>query len=330
MDSSSLNLEILKKYNFANHLRREGITLKRKPLTTLQINLGKKCNQACHHCHVDAGPKRTEQMDQKTAERVIAILKNSPSVGVIDITGGAPELNPNFQFLVTEAKMLERHVMDRCNLTILLEKGQENLAEFLAENEVEIVASLPCYSSENVDAQRGRGVFERSIKGLQELNQLGYGKPESGLVINLVYNPIGGTLPPPQASLETEYKNRLKAQFGIEFNNLFTITNMPISRFASQLYRNDQLDNYMNLLVDAFNPSTVDDLMCRSLISVGWQGNFYDCDFNQMLEMEVPGMQKTLWSVNSIQHFQDNAIAIGSHCFGCAAGSGSSCGGTLS
>ena len=329
-DYTLLNIEMLKKFNFTNHLEQHGLSLHRKPLTTLQINVGKKCNQACHHCHVDASPIRTEQLTRSVAERIITVLDNSPSVGTIDITGGAPELNPNFRYLVTESKNRQRHVMDRCNLTILLEKGQETLAEFLAEQQVEIVASLPCYLSENVDKQRGRDVFEKSVVGLQKLNQLGYGKSESGLILNLVYNPIGSALPPPQASLEAEYKKQLKSRFDIEFNHLFTITNMPINRFANQLNRDDQLDDYMNLLIEAFNPSTMEDLMCRSLISVGWQGNLYDCDFNQMLEIEVPGVQKTLWNIDSLDHYQENFISTGAHCFACVAGAGSSCGGALS
>ena len=222
------------------------------------------------------------------------------------------------------------HVIDRCNLTILLEDGQDTLAEFLADNEVEIVASLPCYSSKNVDTQRGRGVFKKSITALQMLNQLGYGKSGERLLLNLVYNPIGNTLPPPQEALEADYKNQLESHFGIEFNNLFTITNMPISRFADQLNRSSHLDAYMKLLIEAFNPTTLNNLMCRSLISVGWQGDLYDCDFNQMLEMKVPGRQTTIWNLDSIDHYQEKNIATGAHCFGCMAGAGSSCSGVLS
>ena len=325
-----LHIEMLKKFNFNKHLQHYGLSLIRDNPMTLQINVGKKCNQACHHCHVDASPKRTEQMTLDTLDRIITLLENSPSVSVVDITGGAPELNPHFRHLVEEAKRLKCHVMDRCNLTILLEEGQQTLAEFLADNEVEIVASLPCYSAKNVDSQRGRGVFKKSITALRRLNQLGYGKSGNRLVLNLVYNPVGNTLPPPQATLEADYKKQLKTHFNIEFNNLFTIVNMPISRFADQLERSSQLETYMNLLIEAFNPKNLENLMCRSLISVGWQGNLYDCDFNQMLEMKVPGTQTTIWNIDSIDHYQEKFIATGAHCFGCAAGAGSSCGGVLS
>lgn len=325
-----LSLELTKKYSFTNHLRQHGLSLERAELTTLQVNLGKLCNQACHHCHVDAGPKRTEMMTLDTAKRIIVLIENSSSVTTLDITGGAPEMNPHFRYLVEEAKRLDKHIMDRCNLTILLEEGQEDLAVFLAENQVEIVASMPCYLSNNVDKQRGRGVFDKSIRALQKLNDLGYGKDNTGLVLNLVYNPIGGVLPPAQHELETTYKEQLSSRFDIEFNNLFTITNMPISRFAQQLKRNDQLESYMSLLLESFNPSTVKDVMCRNLISVGWQGELYDCDFNQMLEMPVPGGQKTLWDLDSIDAYLENHITIGTHCFGCVAGTGSSCGGALS
>ncbi len=325
-----LHLEMLKKFNFNKHLQRHGLSLNRNNLLTLQINVGKKCNQACHHCHVDASPKRSEQMTKQTVERILTLIEKSSSVQTVDITGGAPELNPNFRYLVEEAKRLKCHVMDRCNLTILLEEGQETLAEFLADNEVEIIASLPCYSSENVDAQRGRGVFNKSIAALRILNRLGYGKSRDRLLLNLVYNPIGNSLPPPQAALEVDYKEQLKSKFDIEFNNLFTITNMPISRFADQLNRSSQLDAYMNLLIEAFNPSTLENLMCRSLISIGWQGQLYDCDFNQMLEMKVPGTQTTIWNIDSMDHYKEKFIATGAHCFGCMAGAGSSCSGVLS
>ncbi len=322
-------LGTLKKFNFHSHLQHHGLSLLREQLTTLQINLGKLCNQACHHCHVNAGPTRTEQMTRHTADRILNILENSPSITTLDITGGAPELNANFRYLVEEARGLQCHVMDRCNLTVLLEHGQETLADFLATHRVEIVASLPCYLSENVDKQRGRGVFDKSIQALQKLNQVGYGKPESQLILNLVYNPTGNSLPPPQPPLEAEYKKQLKTQFDIEFNNLFTITNMPINRFAQQLKRNDQLDSYITLLIQAFNPSTVESVMCRKLVSVDWQGNLFDCDFNQMLEVPVPGEKKTLWDIESIDDYQEHRIATGTHCFGCVAGAGSSCGGAL-
>src|SRR5689334_2001778 len=272
-------------FNFDKTLLAHGVgPLLRDAVTTLQIHVGKLCNQACQHCHVDAGPKRTESMSQQIAERVLHILSASPTITTVDITGGAPELNPNFRRLVTRSRELGRDVIDRCNLTVLFEPGMEDLADFLAWNEVQIIASLPCYTAVNVDVQRGRGVFDKSIRALQELNKLGYGMPDSALKLNLVYNPLGATLPPDQSRLEADYKLHLREQFGIEFHRLFTITNMPIKRFADYLHRTGQQAEYMTLLVEHFNPATVSQLMCRSLVSVGWNGALYDCDFNQMLE----------------------------------------------
>jgi radical SAM/Cys-rich protein len=301
--------------------------LRRAETTTLQVNVGKVCNQACHHCHVEAGPKRTESMRPDVVDRVLAVLDNSPTVSTVDITGGAPELNPEFRRLVIESRRRGRHVIDRCNLTILLEPEQETLSVFLAEQQVEITASLPCYTADNVDAQRGRGVFDASIRALQHLNALGYGKSGSDLLLNLVYNPLGASLPPLQAALERDYKRELAARFGIEFHRLFTITNMPIKRFADVLARTGKHEQYMSLLVNHFNPDTVDHLMCRSLVSVGWDGLLYDCDFNQMLEM--PGM-RSIWTIESVSGLAGRGIATGAHCFGCTAGAGSSCGGSLS
>jgi radical SAM/Cys-rich protein len=303
--------------------------LRRAETTTLQVNVGKVCNQACHHCHVDAGPKRTERMRSDVVDRILAVLDNSPSVSTVDITGGAPELNPEFRRLVIESRRRGRHVIDRCNLTILLEPEQETLAGFLVEQQVEITASLPCYTAETVDAQRGRGVFEASLRALQRLNALGYGRIGSELVLNLVYNPLGASLPPPQAALERDYKRELATRFGIEFHRLFTITNMPIKRFADVLARTGKHEQYMSLLVNHFNPDTVPHLMCRSLVSVGWDGRLYDCDFNQMLEMPMPGMH-SIWAIESVSGLAGRGIATGAHCFGCTAGAGSSCGGSLS
>ncbi len=303
--------------------------LVRGPVTTLQVNVGKLCNQACHHCHVDAGPKRTEVMSRRVAERTIELLAASPSVELVDITGGAPELCPSFRFLVEESRRLGRRVIDRCNLTILFEPGQEDLAEFLARNEVAVVASLPCYVEENVDKQRGRGVFKKSVDALRRLNALGYGRPGSPLELDLVYNPIGAYLPPAQAELEAEYKEELRARFGIEFDKLFTITNMPIKRFADFLFRNGEYEAYMSLLVSHFNPDTVPGLMCRSLVSVGWEGQLYDCDFNQMLEMPLGAGPRTIFDVGSLEELGGARIATGAHCFGCTAGAGSSCAGAI-
>ena len=297
-------------------------------IETLQVNVGKLCNQTCRHCHVDAGPARTEIMTRDTAELIAGVLRRHP-ITTLDITGGAPELNPNFDYLVQEARALNRHVIDRCNLTVFFVEGKERLPEFLREYQVEIIASLPCYSEENVDFQRGKGVYSKSIEALLRLNALGYGKPGTGLLLNLVYNPIGPTLPPPQAQLESDYRQQLGERFGISFNNLFTITNMPISRFLTDLERHGNYERYMNLLVEKFNPAAVEGVMCRTLVSVGWDGVLYDCDFNQMLAMPI--------NHGLPQHIRDfdvfllarRSIRTGVHCFGCTAGSGSSCGGSL-
>ena len=316
--------------DFGETLSRNGIgPLRRGETTTLQVNVGKRCNQACHHCHVDAGPKRTEMMSREVAARVLQILRDSPAVQTVDITGGAPELNPNFRLLATESGRMGKHVIDRCNLTVLFEPGMEELARFLAQNEVEIIASLPCYTAANVDQQRGRGVFEKSIEALRKLNRLGYGRPDSPLFLNLVYNPLGASLPPPQERLEADYKRELRQQFGIEFHRLYTLTNMPIQRFAAQLGQSGSYAAYMSLLANHFNPGTVAGLMCRSLISVGWDGRLYDCDFNQMLEIGVGAGAPTIWDMPSLARLSGKRIATASHCFGCTAGAGSSCGGAL-
>jgi radical SAM/Cys-rich protein len=309
--------------------------LQREPVRTLQINVGKLCNQACHHCHVDAGPKRTEIMTRPTAERVIALLAASPGVETIDLTGGAPELNPHFAFLVERARALGRQVIVRCNLTVLFVPGMEQLPHFYRNRDVQLVCSLPCYTAENVDRQRGQGVFDRSIEALRLLNRLGYGRAGSPLTLNLVYNPLGAFLPPPQPALETRYRDELGRLFGIEFHQLFTITNMPIKRFADQLQRWGKYDEYMGLLVNHFNPQTVQGLMCRSLVSVGWEGTLYDCDFNQMLELPLSWSggsvtrPLTMWDVARLDEIAGREIRTASHCFGCTAGTGSSCGGTL-
>lgn len=329
-----LNGQALAQHDFDAALFAHGCgPLMRDEVTTLQINVGKRCNQACHHCHVEAGPKRKEIMPAEVADRVLELLGNSPAVQVVDITGGAPELNANFRRLVLESCIMGRHVIDRCNLTVLFEPGMEDLSEFLAENEVEIIASLPCYTAANVDQQRGRGVFDKSIAALRLLNDLGYGTPGSSLKLNLVYNPLGASLPPPQSRLEDDYKRELRAQFGIEFHRLLTMSNMPIRRFAEFLRQTGQETAYMSLLVNHFNPATISGLMCRILLSVGWDGQLYDCDFNQMLdipkEANVSSTAQTIWEIDSTSRLAGDRIATGSHCFGCTAGAGSSCGGTL-
>ena len=331
--SNTSNVELgLPAEAFHNTLADNQLGLRRAQVTTLQINVGKRCNQACHHCHVEAGPKRTEMMTEQTARRLIELLEATPAIHTVDITGGAPELCPSFRMLVSESRRLGRDVIDRCNLTILFEPGQEDLAEFLAEHKVAVSASLPCYTAKNVEAQRGIGVFDKSILALQKLNALGYGDPDGDLELDLVYNPVGAHLPPPQEALEADYKRELGRAFGIRFNRLLTITNMPISRFAHYLRREGKLLEYMSTLANHFNPTTVDGLMCRHLVSVGWEGTIYDCDFNQMLEIESPHQGKAPLSIDDVASFSEwsgRAIATGNHCFGCTAGSGSSCGGAL-
>ena len=302
--------------------------LSRKSPSTLQVNVGKLCNQACHHCHVDAGPRRTERMTRETADRVIEVIASSARVGTVDITGGAPELNPNFAMLVERARALGRRVIVRCNLTVTLEPGMEWLVEFYRRAGVELVCSLPCYTAENTDRQRGAGVFDKSIAAMRQLNAAGFGRGE--LRLDLVYNPIGASLPPPQAELEGQYREELARNFGVVFDRLLTITNMPIARFANQLNSTGSHSAYMSLLVNHFNPATVDALMCRDLVSVGWDGRLYDCDFNQMLEIPLGGTAaSTIWDVDDVGTLAGARIATGSHCFGCTAGAGSSCGGAI-
>ena len=304
--------------------------IRRRCLETLQVNLGYKCNQSCVHCHVNAGPSRTEQMERETVEEVLAFLEVS-RVPTLDVTGGAPELNPYFRDLVVSARALSVHVMDRCNLTILEQPGQEDLAGFLAEQRVEIVASLPCYQEDNVDRQRGKGVFEASIRSLQRLNALGYGTAGSGLELHLVYNPQGPVLPPAQGALERDYRQHLGEAYGVTFDRLFVLTNMPIQRFGSTLISKGQFEEYLALLKNAYEPHNLESVMCRSLLSIDWRGYAYDCDFNQMLDLPLA------WHGAARTHLRDlmnadlegNAIIVKDHCYGCTAGQGSSCGGAL-
>jgi radical SAM/Cys-rich protein len=313
---------------FSETLDEQGLTLHRYSITTMQINLGKTCNQACRHCHVDASPSRTESMNRATAERIVQLLAISPTVTTLDITGGAPELNPHFRFLVSEARTLGKHVISRCNLTILFEAGQEDTAAFFVANQVEIIASLPCYLEKNVCQQRGDTVFEKSIAALQLLNQLGYGVADSPLRLNLVYNPGGGFLPPAQSALEAAYKAHLGEHYGIVFHALYTITNMPITRYRDLLQHEGALDTYLTLLRENFNPAAARNLMCSNQISIGYDGALYDCDFNQALELPVGGKKATIWSITSFADVTRD-IATADHCFGCTAGAGSSCGGAL-
>ena len=305
--------------------------IRRGRLKTLQVNLGYLCNQSCVHCHVNASPRRKEIMRLETVRHILEFLAAS-NITCLDLTGGAPEMNPHFRTLVVDARGLGVRVMDRCNLTILETPGYEDLAGFLAEHGVEVIASLPCYLENNVNAQRGKGVFEASIRALQQLNRLGYGKKGSNLVLNLVYNPIGPTLPPPQLALEAAYKKELKAHYGIVFNDLFTITNMPIKRFGSMLISKGKFNNYMHLLKENHEHTNLETVMCRSLISVDWQGYVYDCDFNQMLglPLRVNGSPRVHISELKDREMAGIPIAVLDHCYGCTAGQGSSCGGALS
>ena len=303
--------------------------IRRARLETLKVNLGYRCNQTCVHCHVNAGPTRREVMARETVEQVLDFLRQS-GVRILDLTGGAPELNPHFRYLVEEARVLGVHVIDRCNLTILEEMGYEDLAEFLASQEVEVIASLPCYLEENVDRQRGKGVFDLSLRALLRLNALCYGKEGTGLLLNLVYNPQGPMLPPPQAELEAAYREHL-ARYGIAFNRLYTLTNMPIARFGSLLISKGQFHSYMKLLRDNYQVANQHSVMCRTLLSVDWQGHVYDCDFNQMLGLPLGAGRKPRTHISEIlgRDLDGASITVAEHCYGCTAGQGSSCGGAL-
>jgi radical SAM/Cys-rich protein len=304
--------------------------IRRGRLETLQVNVGYRCNQSCVHCHVNAGPSRTEEMPGEIVDVVLAFLERQP-IAKLDITGGAPELNPHFRRLVAAARERGVHVMDRCNLTILEVTGQEDLADFLAAQQVEIVASMPCYLEDNVDRQRGKGVFDGSIRSLQRLNALGYGRQDSGLVLNLVYNPQGPSLPPAQDKLEADYRRELGARYGIAFNRLYTLANMPIQRFGAILIAQGRFDEYLTLLQHAHLDTNLGNVMCRNLISVDWRGFVYDCDFNQMLDLPLARNGKARVHLSQLidADLADNPICVAGHCYGCTAGQGSSCGGAL-
>lgn len=302
--------------------------LHRDKLETLQVNLGYRCNLSCLHCHVNAGPNRTEMMDETTLALILQVLATR-NIGVLDLTGGAPELHSGFRDLVRAATALGVRVIDRCNLTILFEPGQADLADFLAGQRVEVVASLPCYSAANVDQQRGDGVFEKSIAALQRLNALGYGREGSGLILNLVYNPLGPFLPPEQGALQEAYRRELSDRFGIVFNQLFTVANMPIQRFGSTLISKGQFNDYMRLLKDNYAAGNLSNVMCRNLVSVDWQGYLYDCDFNQQLGLAIPGQGRPHLADLLDQDLSGHPVRVADHCYGCTAGQGSSCGGAL-
>ncbi|MDB5810667.1 MAG: radical SAM/Cys-rich domain protein [Betaproteobacteria bacterium] len=304
--------------------------IRRQQLETLQVNLGYKCNQSCLHCHVNAGPTRTETMARETIDDVLAFAR-AAGIAKLDLTGGAPELNAHFRDLVRMARALGIHVMDRCNLTVLEQPGQSDLAQFLAGERVEVVASMPCYLEDNVDRQRGKGVFDASVRALQTLNHLGYGQPDSELKLTLVYNPQGAVLPPAQQALEVDYRRHLGERFGISFNHLYVITNMPIQRFGSMLISKGQFDDYMDLLKNAYEPANLEGVMCRSIVSVDWRGYVYDCDFNQMLGLPLVHKGRSRTHIRDLigADLTGNPITVADHCYGCTAGQGSSCGGAL-
>ncbi len=308
-----------------------GLPLRRAAITVLQINLGKLCNQACHHCHVEAGPKRTEIMIWKVMERLLEIAAR-PEIRAIDLTGGAPEMNPHFRQLVERLAGLDKEIIVRCNLTIVEEPGFEWLPDFYARHGVHLICSLPCYTSANVARQRGNGVFEKSISAMGKLNGLGYGDSAAGSprLLDLVYNPVGPALPPDEVALQADYRRELLREFGVTFSNLLTLTNLPIGRFARALRRNGELEPYLDLLEGAFNPGTVEHLMCRNTLNVGWDGKIYDCDFNQMLDMEIGEGRVSIFDPGfSLERLGEVPVATGEHCLGCTAGAGSSCGGAL-
>lgn len=314
--------------DFDEKLAAYGLELAASSVDTLQINVGKLCNQACKHCHVDAGPSRTEIMTRETVEQVLSALRRF-RIATVDITGGAPELNPSFRYLVSQSRSLGCHVIVRHNLTVMFDPAQDDLPAFFRDHQIEVVSSLPYFLEQQTDAQRGRGVFEKSIEALRRLNVIGYGIEHSGLILNLVYNPVGAYLAPPQQSLEADFKRELMYRYGVSFNRLFTITNMPIRRFLDYLRRSGNEERYMRKLIEAFNPATVDGLMCRNLVSVDWTGKLYDCDFNQMLDLRVaPELPQTIADFDP-EKFAGRRIMTGPHCFGCTAGAGSSCGGAV-
>jgi len=314
--------------SFDDKIAAHNLALRAGAVETLQVNVGKLCNQACKHCHVDASPKRTEIMSRETCEQIVAAMRRF-RFSTIDITGGAPELNPSFRYLVEESRAAGAHVIVRHNLTVMFEPGQDDLPDFFRRHQVEVVSSLPYFLEQQTDAQRGHGVFAKSLEAMRRLNNVGYGLDDGGLILNLVYNPTGAFLPPAQAAIEADFKRELAARYGVSFNRLYTITNMPIKRFLDYLRRTGNEDRYMRKLVEAFNPQAVEGLMCRSLLSVDWTGRLYDCDFNQMLDLPVAAdLPQTISDYDPVK-FAARTISTAAHCFGCTAGGGSSCGGVV-
>lgn len=315
-------------FDFQQKLAAHGLEVRATAVETLQVNVGKRCNQACKHCHVDASPKRTESMSRETAEQVLAALQRF-RIPTLDITGGAPELNPSFRWLVAEARARGTHVIVRHNLTVMFEPEQEDLPDFFRAHQIEVISSLPYFQEQQTDAQRGNGVFTKSIEALRQLNAVGYGAADSGLLLHLVYNPVGAFLPPAQSSIEADFKRELQARYGLRFNHLYTITNMPIKRFLDYLRRSGNEERYLRKLVEAFNPAAVAGVMCRRLVSVDWTGRLYDCDFNQMLELGVTEEMPQTIAAFDPARLAERRIVTGAHCFGCTAGAGSSCGGVV-
>jgi radical SAM/Cys-rich protein len=336
MAETALHLVSDNKYDFSLNLKEKNIKLPPLSIDTLQVNVTLKCNQACLHCHVDASPKRTEQMSKETVDKCLEILKDNAQIKTLDITGGAPELNPHFDYFVVEAKKLGKHVMVRHNLTVIIDGDPDTgeskmyLPKFYAENEVEVISSLPYYQEYFTDKQRGRGVFQKSVDSLRMLNEVGYGNEHGKLILDLVYNPVGAFLPASQESLEKDFKKELWKNFQIKFNKLYTITNMPIHRFKEQLERQGTYEDYMEKLINAFNPAAAEGVMCRSLLSVSYDGNIYDCDFNQMLDLQVFNDKPMTVFNFDFQKLINRDIIFDSHCFGCTADAGSSCGGAIS
>lgn len=323
-----MNIRLGKVKTFDQTLKKYKVNSERNLINTLQLNIGKKCNQSCTHCHVNAGPGRTEEMTKETIDRIIGLLKLSKNIKSVDITGGAPELNKNFPYLIEELHKLNINIIDRCNLSVLFEKGQENTISLLANYKVNIIASLPCYLEENVNSQRGNDIYRKSILALKLLNKAGYGQEGSGLTLNLVYNPLGAYLPGEQKALEADYKRVLKAEQGIIFNNLLTITNMPINRFANTLIKNNEYENYYDLLFDSFNSKAAEKVMCKNQLSISWNGEIFDCDFNQALDIPLKSGRKTIFDINNFNDVSKE-ISFENHCYGCTAGNGSSCQGKL-
>ena len=333
LSDSTFQLEYLNANStdsFANKLKETGLfPLKVKKIDTLQINLGKMCNQVCEHCHVDAGPDRTEIMTKETMQQCLDALQNS-EIKTVDLTGGAPELNPNFNWFVEQLSILNKHIIVRCNLTIIVSnKKYHYLPDFFKKHSIEVVSSLPCYTAENTDKQRGKGVFSKSIEALKMLNEVGYGKKDTGLILNFVFNPGGASLPPSQEALKIDYKLRMKEDFNIEFNDLYTITNIPISRYLDFLIKSNRYSEYMEKLINSYNPTAAENVMCRNIISVGWDGFLYDCDFNQMLDLQIDKKIANHISVFDYSKLTERSIIVNQHCFGCTAGAGSSCGGEI-